>query len=475
MNEFRSDGRLRPQASESHVEQIAAVEVGLRPAYGVKGAVTQTWTLEDRMRHYKVPGVSIAVAIDGELAWARAYGVGMSDDIQAVNTDTLFQAASLSKPIASLAALKLVEEGKISLDAPVNDYLVSWKIPDNKFTDATPVTLRHLMSHRAGTTIHGFKGYKDGAPIPTLPQILDGEAPSNTSPVRVMAEPGSTYRYSGGGYTIIQLLIEDVTHDKYANVVGEKILAPANMKRSNFDYPPKDNNFATGHVGKNSEPITAPGIAYPELAAAGVWTTPTELVRLGSRVAQSRNAGNTFLRNDLAVQLVPPSVEGPGLGFGLNNPGDGLAFVHNGHNPGYSARWINYADGRASVAILTNADSGGDLIREILSAVGHIYGWKQDGFTERAVVDLSSQEMMLIAGDYVFNPEDKDPIAKVTIIDNSLWISGPIAEMTRFYPASRNSFFISKGLNFTLERDVNDNPIAMSVEGEIRLTKKMPN
>jgi len=451
--------------------QIAVFESGLRPRYGVKGVPAETWSLADRMRHYQVPGVSVAVAIDGELAWAKGYGTAEVGGDRSVDTATLFQAASLSKPVASLTALKLVEGGQLALDEPISSYLTSWEIPQTEHGWETEVTARQLMSHRAGTTVHGFVGYRPDGRVPTVVQILDGVPLAETPPVIVNQRPGASYRYSGGGFTILQLAIEDVTGARFADVAAREVLGPAGMERSHFEFSSGDANFAVGHVGSQSRPIEGSGLIYPQLAAAGLWTTPSELVRLGMMVASARNEGDRFLDRDLARQIVPMSLDDPGLGFGLNNDGDGLAFVHSGHNPGYSARWITYADGRASVAVLTNSDTGGDLVREIFSALGYLYGWRQDGFIERATVELSTEWVDGIVGSYSFSPDDENPVATISVEDGVLWIEGEIVARTPFYPASRTNFFVTRGLNFAIETDSVGNPVALDVEGEFQLLK----
>lgn len=476
------EGEAGQPPAADHQAQIEQFERGLRPTYGVQGQDPIVWSLEERMRHHDVPGVSIAVAIDGKLAWAKAYGVADTADGRAVDTDTLFQAASLSKPVASLAGLALVQDGLLSLDGPVNVHLKRWKVPANQFTQEQDVTLRHLMSHRAGTNVHGFRGYKTGEPIPTLPQILDGEAPANTDRVRVSKRPGESYRYSGGGFTILQLAIEDAIGQSFSEVVRGRIFHPAGMERSNFDYPSTHANIAIGHRSGEAQSMKGAMLAYPELAAAGLWTTPSELVTLGSLVAQARASGNFILEEGLARELVPNSADAHGLGFGLNDAGDGVAFVHSGHNPGYSARWINYADGRASVVILTNSDNGGALIREMLSGLGHVYGWQQDAYQERAIANLTQVEKDDVAGEYLFDAGDEQAAVIISNETGSnetgsneigqLWIQGAVIERTRLYPQSASKFFVAQGLNFKLERGATGGVVAIDIEGEIRLVKR---
>ncbi|UAB77788.1 beta-lactamase family protein [Erythrobacter sp. SCSIO 43205] len=465
------NGAATSVVAPDHSDKVRRFESGLRPVYGVMGEPAQVWTLEERMRFHQVPGVSIAVAIDGEFVWAKAYGTADKADDRAVDTDTLFQAASLSKPVASLAALALVQDGLLLLDEPVNVHLKRWKIPENEFTREVPVTLRHLLSHRAGTNVHGFRGYAAGDTIATLPQILNGSGPANTDAITVSQRPGTAYRYSGGGYTIIQLAIEDAIDQTFAQVVEGRLFHPSGMTRSNFDYPPNDPNIAIGHRGENARSMNGALLNYPELAAAGLWTTPSELVRLGSLVAKARAFGNFILQTGLARQLIPENAENPGLGFGLNDAGDGIAFVHSGHNPGYSARWINYADGRASVAILTNSDNGGALIREMLSGLGHVYGWQQDAFEQREVARWDEAQLAEVAGEYFFDAEDDDPAVIVLRDGDALFIEGAIIDRARLYPRSASQLFVTQGLNLELERSASGAIAALNIEGEIRLLK----
>lgn len=457
----------------NHSVLIKQFESGLKPRYGAANEPAVNWRLAERMDFYKVPSLSIAVAIDGKLAWAKAYGETVKGSGERADNNTLFQVASLSKPVASLAALKLVAANKLDLDSPVNQYLKTWQIPTNEFTRKTPVTLRHLLSHRAGTNIHGFKGYQPSDAIPTSMQIVAGLSPANTAPVVVEQEPGTRYRYSGGGFQIAQLAIEDVTSMGYARFVKNSILEPLSLTRSNFAYPQTDDNAAIGHVGPDSTPIKGTGYVYPELAAAGLWSTPSELVKLGSAIARNSVGKKALLPAGIIKQLIPDSAKSEGLGFGLNDDGDGVVFVHNGHNPGFSARWFNYADGRASVAVFTNSDSGGELIREVLSSLGHVYGWKQDAYVQRNTVDISPDWAHNVIGDYYFGGDHNEIAAAIWVEDGKLWIEGLIAERTRLFPLSTTQFFIANGLNMTLQIE-NKQSIILDIEGELTLTKKQP-
>lgn len=457
--------------SKSTAQIIKRFESELKPRYYTSSEAAPQWSLLERMAFHKVPALSIAVAINGQLVWARAYGVTKKDSSRAVDTNTLFQAASLSKPIASLALLKLVSMGELELDTPVNNVLQSWQLPENKFTRNTPVTLRHLLSHRAGTTIHGFHGYLPSDQIPTSKQIVQGVAPANTDAVIVNQLPGKTYRYSGGGFQILQLMLEDVTQMDYSEWVQQAVFAPLSISRSNFRYPQPDINSAIGHVGAESDPIPGSGYIYPESAAAGLWSTPTELVTIGKTLSEDRTGANHLLPQHLVRQLIPDTANEPGLGFGLNNDGDGVAFVHNGHNPGFSARWVNYADGRANVAVMTNSDSGGELIREVFSTLGHIYGWAQDAYKERDTIPLNPNLIESVVGNYFFDPNSSEPAVTIWVEDKKLWIEGALTVRTRLYPISPREFFIASGLNMTLINNQNGQLTVLDIEGELQLVK----
>ncbi|MBC7790304.1 MAG: beta-lactamase family protein, partial [Anaerolineae bacterium] len=183
-----------PQSSKLHEKRIARVESGLRFPRTIKGRKVVRMRLDDRMRQLKVPGVSIAVVDSFRIAWARGYGVLEAGRASPVTTETLFQAASISKPVAALAALRLAQEGKLALDEDVNHRLTSWKVPENAFTAGKPVTLRRLLSHSAGLTVHGFMGYVANTPVPTVQQVLDGQSPANSAAIRVDTLPGALWR-----------------------------------------------------------------------------------------------------------------------------------------------------------------------------------------------------------------------------------------------------------------------------------------
>ena len=193
--------------------------------------------LQKLMATFKVPGLSMAVIDDYQIAWTKTYGVTDAGSNKVVTTTTLFQAGSISKPVAATGALVLVEQGKLSLDEDVNLKLKSWKVPENDFTKSEKVTLRRLLSHTAGLTVHGFPGYDVDAPLPTLVQIFNGEKPANTAPIRVAIVPGTEERYSGGGVTIEQQLMIDITGKPFPVFMREAVLDKIGMANSSYEQP----------------------------------------------------------------------------------------------------------------------------------------------------------------------------------------------------------------------------------------------
>jgi CubicO group peptidase (beta-lactamase class C family) len=268
-----------PSAQSNQSAHITHIENGLLPAVTIKGQATPAMTIRERMKHYNVPGVSVAFFDHGQILWTRTYGFADVANQKPVTTATLFQAASISKPVSALAALRLVQDGKLTLDENVNGKLRSWKVPENEFTKEQKVTLRRILSHSAGLTVHGFPGYAAGEPLPTIVQVLNGEKPANTPPVRVDTVPGTLWRYSGGGYVIMQPLLTDVTGESFPQLLRDLVLQPAGTTHSTFDQPlPKNvSSLAATPYRGDGKPVKGGWHTYPEIAAAGLWTTPSDL------------------------------------------------------------------------------------------------------------------------------------------------------------------------------------------------------
>lgn len=434
-----------PETVETNPE-ILKVETGLLQRVQIEGEPAERLSLADRMAWYGVPGVSIAVIRDGKIAWAKGYGVLEAGKDTAVNQDTLFQAGSISKPVAAIGALKLVEQGKLQLDTPINDVLTGWKIPDNAFTKQTPVTLRQIMSHSAGLTVHGFPGYAAGEPVPTVQQVLDGAPPANTPAVRVDKLPGESWRYSGGGYTVMQLAMTDVAKQDFVPLMDELVLKPAGMARSSYLNPLPANNLANAAVGHERGGKAIEGLrhTYPEMAAAGLWTTPSDLARMGlALVAAARGETGAILGPDMTKQMLTLQKKDYGLGFALEDDGDGQVFSHGGSDEGFEALFFTYTDGHGGAAIMTNGQRGGILASEIAASLAAAYGWKYGAPETRKVVALTPERAALFTGEYMAK-RDGRPDLRLTITaeGDKLWIAAePMMRKQRFYVASDSTAF----------------------------------
>jgi len=330
----------------------------------------------DRLKHYKVPGVSIAVINNGVIDWARGFGVANIKNKTKVNKETLFQAASISKPFTALAVLKLLEERKIELDEDVNTYLKDWKVPKNEFTEIEKVTLRRLLTHTAGVTVHGFPGYRQKKSLPSTLMVLNGKG--NTSVITIDTIPGSIWRYSGGGYTIIQKLIEDVSGISFAKYMDKNILEPMGMNNSTFQQPLPSNLHSKASEAYNSKGKMIKGLwhNYPEQAAAGLWTTPTDLAKYCIEIQQILSGkSNGFLSKATIEMMLTKHKNNWGLGLFVESEGNSLRFAHGGTNEGFNANLFSFAYQGKAIIVMTNGDNGKKLINEIHRSIFEFYQW----------------------------------------------------------------------------------------------------
>ncbi|MDE2711526.1 MAG: serine hydrolase [Acidobacteriota bacterium] len=415
----------------------AQVESALLPSFVIRGEPTPRTALADRMAALGVPGVSVAVLLDGEVAWARGYGFADLESERPVTASTLFQAASISKPVAALAALQLVEEGRVALDADVNRYLMSWRVPANAFTAEAPVTLRGLLTHRAGLSVSGFPGYGPSEAVPDTAGVLDGRG--NTDPVRVVLAPGERWQYSGGGYTVMQQLVADVRGAPFPEVMRRRVLDPIGMVRSTYEQPiPPDrqDDVATGHRPEGT-PVPGGWHTYPEQAAAGLWTTPSELALYAAEVQRAwRGESARVLGGVLAREMLTPDEDNWGLGPAIS--GDGERFRHGGSNRGFRSTFAAAIDGNHGVFVMTNSDAGSPLANEIAITVAEAYGWSGPRPAERVPVDLPAEVRERYVGTYVVAESDIEFAVELEERGLTLTWRG---ERTVLWPSGDSTFF----------------------------------
>jgi CubicO group peptidase (beta-lactamase class C family) len=377
---FDSCSALRHDRSAE--KRIAAVEIGLDPPVVIAGEPTEKWTIAMQMRRLHVPAVSVAVINDYKIDWARAWGVTEAGGDRPATSDTLFQAGSVSKPVASMAAMRLAQDGRLNLDANVNDYLKTWKVPDTAFTHSKPVTMRELLTNSSGTPQFGSPEYDIHARIPTLVEILDGIPPAYTPAVRVEAIPGSRWQYSNGGFEIAQRVVMDVTGEAFPEFMRTTLLEPLGMTRSTFDQPLPASMQTDAARGTLADGAEIPGgwLLHPGMMAAGLWTTPSDLARFAIALMNAKRGGNNSVISAPTGALILTSQitqsDGLGQGFGVSLSGDAdlAGFSKDGYNTGFTAIMICYFSGRG-IVVMTNSENGMSLALEIIRAVERVYGW----------------------------------------------------------------------------------------------------
>jgi CubicO group peptidase (beta-lactamase class C family) len=337
-------------------------------------------TLQQLMERFHVPGAGVAVIRDFEIHWAKGYGVADVESGARVDADALFQAASISKPVTAMAALRAVQDGRFSLDADINTILKSWKLPAGEFTRRQPVTPRALMSHTSGLGDgFGFPGYHPSAARPTIVEILNGSKPSNVGPVLMEREPFTAAKYSGGGVTLMQLALMDALGKPFPEIMQSLVLGPIGMTHSAFEQPlsPERDRHATRAHSGSGRAMDTKWHVYPELAAAGLWTTPTDLAKFAIEIQKASLGRSARVLNQSTVRemLTPVGVGDYAVGLAITKKGEGWYFAHGGSNWGFQCDLLVHRLKGYGVAIMTNSDSGRPVINAIEDRVATAYGW----------------------------------------------------------------------------------------------------
>lgn len=383
---------------ERHIQRI---QNHVLPPVTVKGEATPTSTLEARMAALRVPGISIAVIRGGKNEWARGFGVTRIGG-PPVSTETLFQAASISKLVTAVAVMNAVDAGKLDLDTDVNQYLKGWQLPPSEFTRDRKVTLRDLLTHSAGVSVSGFDGYAAGLPLPAIAQVLNGATPANSPPVLSISVPGNAWAYSGGGYTIIEQVLMDTSGKTFSKLLDDSVLQPWAMRHSTFNQPlsPQQLEQAAAPYRANGLPVAGGPHAYPELAAAGLWTTPSDLAKFAIGVsAVLSGKSKEVLSPRSARYMVTPHIGTQALGPVIGGATARKYFSHGGVNDGYRCFLLAYEDGDGAV-LMTNGDGGSRLITELLWTIAQEYSWPDLIPPERIPANVSPASFDRYSGAY---------------------------------------------------------------------------
>lgn len=373
-----------PAQNRSAADYMAAIE-GAQPTAGPNDLSTLTITA--LMARFNVPGVSIAVIRDHQIHWAKGYGIADVATGAPVNTETMFQAASISKPVAAMAVLRAVQDGLFTLDTDINKILTSWKLDGGQFTKDRPVTPRTLTSHTSGLGDgFGFPGYDPKDSVPTVVQFLQGSKLSNVGVIFMERPPMTLMEYSGGGVTLMQQALSDARQRPFADIMRDDVLRPIGMTRSTYEQPlPEsfDRNAARAHSGEGKA-MGAKWHVHPEQAAAGLWTTPSDLARFVIEVQQSAaGQSNRVLSRTLVQEMLSPVGVGDyAVGFAIQKMGQGWYFAHGGSNWGFRGTVLAHKVKGYGLVILTNADNGGAVANELSRRIQRAYEW--DSFAEPA-------------------------------------------------------------------------------------------
>jgi CubicO group peptidase (beta-lactamase class C family) len=438
-------------------EKIRQVENNL--AGWVQTGEEDVWPLADRMKKYNINGVSIAVVHNNQIEWARGYGYADVSEKCSVTEATLFQAASISKSLNSVGVLKLAQEGKLDLNSDINKYLMTWKFPYDSKSNNKVITMTNLLSHTGGLTVSGFPGYPKGAVLPTIPQILDGQKPANTGPVRSSIEPGKNLIYSGGGVTVSQMIVMDITHQPYDVFMKKNVLDPLGMTSSSFAQPPskeKEKLLATGYRADGSE-IPGKYHIYPEQAAAGLWTTPVDLCKYIIETQLSfKGKSKKVLTPEMTRLRMTRILEDAALGVFVNTrvANSSRYFNHNGGNEGFCCTAIGCLDEEEGVVIMTNTDSNNNsILEEIANSVATVYKWKDYYLPDiKKVVDVEPSVLEKYVGKY--NLDGTTVTFKMADKGLSVNVSGDL--LWKVYFTSDTEFFIREyrgHLKFQKDKD----------------------
>jgi len=364
-------------------------------------------SISDQMMAYNIPALSLAVINQGEIEWAEVYQNPNFSGEQTLDNTSIFQAASLSKPVTFMAALRMYTAGEIDLDENIQNYLKDYQLPDGKQTAENPVTFRNIFSHTSGISPGGYQGYDRSQPMPTDIDILRGSEGVNTPAIEVIAPPNERLSYSGGGYTLAELALQDYYDDSFVNIMHKWILEPAGMSNSEFTQPlPSSDSLrvAKGHTF-SGEMVESGWRNHPEQAAAGLWSNASDLAKFLIEIYRAYHGKSAIFNQDEIATILSQERDGHVYGFIVNRTEDDITITHYGGNMGYrTGMTISLINGKGLV-YLTNSDNGGLLGNELLLSASQIYGWsdfKQENVYRK---EVSDDILKGLAGKYMWNKQ----------------------------------------------------------------------
>jgi CubicO group peptidase (beta-lactamase class C family) len=429
-----------PSYSKEIEEKIKQVENNLVGWAKLQDSKT-AWNLQERMKYHNIHGVSVAVIRNYKIEWARGYGFADTSDKRPVTHNTLFQAASISKSLNAMGVLQLADKKKIDIHQNVNNYLQSWKFPEDSLTRNTKLTTAHLLSHTGGLTVHGFYGYKWTDSLPTDNEILNGQRPANSSAVRSQFAPGVRFQYSGGGTTISKKIIMDVSGQEYDMYMWKQVMEPIGMSRSFYPQPPPPQAFrslATAYRASGA-PLIGKFNIYPEQAADGLWTTPTDIGKFIIEMQLSlQGKSNKVLSKEMTDTMLTPYLDkSAAMGVFINTRGNKKYFQHAGANEGFRGQYYGSFENGDGVVVMVNSDNNA-IVGEIINSVATVYDWKEF-FTPtiKKEVKVPVEKLRSYVGEYAIG----NNVFKITLENERLFVSQNRQKPVPLYFTSDTAFF----------------------------------
>ncbi len=441
---------LFDQLTFGQISKINKVENNLTEVRELifEDSIISKYNIIDRMTFYKIPSVSLAVINNGKIEWTKTYGYADIRTKRLANTTTLYQVASISKSVTGVGIMKLVQSGKLSLTYDIRNYLKTWVFPDNEFSKDKLITLKNLLCHTAGLSVHGFIGYSVGDSLPGINQILNGERPANNEPIKPIYPINTHFEYSGGGYIVIRKILDDNISSNYDSLMQSIVLKPLKMTHSTFSQPllPRYKNYAYGS-DKEMQTLKGNYYIYPEQSAGGLWSTATDIAKFVLSIQNDlKGSPNSQINKCLTNEMLTPVLNSYALGFGVVEKGGEKYFWHEGESYGYNSLYDGSFTTGKGVVILTNAypSNGQPFIQELVNSVATTYGWKD--FYNPIKKKLTSVPDTLLAK-YIGDYYSENPQMKVSISQKGSELELTARRPEKMYANKFDTFFLASSPN----------------------------
>lgn len=381
------------------------LEKGIRDKVKFLGEPEDLSTISNKMLEYKIPALSLTVISNGKIEWSDIYRNINFPETNNLNCSSIFQAASLSKPVTFLAALRMYSAGKIDMDKNIQEYLRDFVLPQGKQTAKNPVTFRNIFAHTSGINPGGYAGYARKLQMPSDLEVLKGGKGINTPAIEVLTPPNETLAYSGSGYTLAELALQDIFKDEFPNIMQKWILKPAGMEHSEFTQPlPASDSVHVAKAHTQSGEIIEGGWKnYPQQAAAGLWSNSVDLAKFLIEIYRAYQGENSIFSQADIKSIISHERDGSVYGFHFNRSGDDISLTHYGGNAGYrSGMTISLTSGNGLVYLI-NSNNGEAMGNELLLSASQVYGWKHFQQINVRREQVEPQVLKELVGKYKWN------------------------------------------------------------------------